>query len=284
MAKNKMAPSWSFGLLLLITAAGILVHVITGLDYPAPKDLHYEFNVLFDLYEGLLLVPLGLLSLVAYVREAKWGAVLMAAVAATTAYNYAMLVTGQQNMWVFLWTTKLALSGTCVAMLWSELPELPTGSSRRGRYLTAVYLILFGLLFAAQMGQRLLASATGRLVDMTMVEAGPIDWGNPVLRDAIVYFSMVVPFNVAAVAGLFSGARWGGRAAALVCGFLPVMASAVLFTGPLKEFLLQRTVSGPMWGMSITIVLAVIPAFIALSWLMSESRTKGKSRQKALTR
>jgi branched-subunit amino acid ABC-type transport system permease component len=68
-----------------------------------------------------------------------------------------------------------------------------------------------------------------------------------------------VALALVAVLGLLRGTGWGSRAAALMNTFLVNIVSIVLFTGPLKEFLFQGSVTGPTWKMTAILVLAAIP-------------------------
>lgn len=260
-----------FGLLLAVTAGGILWHNLTGYHYPASPAFHYELNVLGDLYELFFSVPVGVLGLLALRKGSPWGPLLIAGVAANFAYNYAMAVTGRQNLWVFLWTLKLALAGTSVGLVWNLLPS---GSGRRSRaaLATAGYLTLVLLAFAKLMGQRLLASALGRSMDMTMQGAGVLDWGEPFLRDPIIFFSLACPFIAAAILGLLRGREWGFRAASLSCAFIVSIVSLILFTGPLKEYLQAGSISAAMWQTSAIMVLAAAPGVWALVWLAGSER------------
>lgn len=142
--------------------------------------------------------------------------------------------------------------------------------------MVVLYLTLVVLAFSGMMGQRLLASATGHTVEMTMQEAGVVDWGEAVLRDPVVFFAFACPVMVAAIMGLWQGAGWGGRAASLSSVFIVSIVSIILFTGPLKEYLETGSVSPSMRGMSIVMLLAAVPAVGALIWL-----AKGEHRPAA---
>lgn len=259
----------AFAILLAVTLGGIICHHATGYHYPATPASAFELNVLGDLYEAFFLIPVGLVGIWCIRRRSVWGPLLIAGVAANLAYNYAMLVTGRQNLWVFLWIVKLALSGTVVCLVWSLLPSGPDRRTRSG-LVVAVYLAVVLLAFSGMMGQRLLASATGRAVDMTMQEAGSLDWGEPFLRDPIVFFSLACPVVVAAILGVWQGTHWGGRAASLSSVFIVSIVTVVLFTGPLKECLQTGAISPAMWSTSAVMVLAAAPAVWAVSWLARE--------------
>lgn len=268
-----------FGLLLAVTLGGILYHSISGFDYPASPASNFELNVLGDLYEAFLLVPVGLIGLWSLRKGSAWGPLLIAGVAANLAYNYAMLVTGRQNPWIFLWTIKLALAGTAVCLVWDFLPSGPGRPTRTGSAVT-VYLAVGLVMMGAMMVQRLLASATGRTLDMTMQTSGVLDWGEPFLRDPIIFFSLASPVIVAAILGLWRGTDWGGRAASLASVFVVSIVSIVLFTGPLKEYLQTGSVSPAMWGMSVFMVLAAAPAAWSAVWL-ARSEDRPPTRQAA---
>ncbi|NPV81773.1 MAG: hypothetical protein HPY52_16190 [Firmicutes bacterium] len=177
MNRQTMGVTTIFGLLLVVTLGGILYHYFTGYHYPASPASTFELNVLGDLYEAFFLVPVGLAGLWGMRKGSAWGPLLIAGVAANLAYNYAMPVTGRQNLWVFLWIVKLALSGTAVCLVWNLLPSGPGRRARSG-LVVAMYLTVVFLAFSGMMGQRLMASATGRAMDMTMQEAGSLDWEN----------------------------------------------------------------------------------------------------------
>lgn len=260
-----------FGTLLAVTLVGILVHQFSGYGYPVSPAADFEFNVLGDIYEAAVLVPLGVTGIVALRKGMRCGIVLVVGVTFHFTYNYAMAVTGRQNLWIFLWVAKLALSGAVMCLAW---PMLPTGvrlpaKSRRG---TAVYLALVVLVFSKMMGQRLIASASGRVVDMTMQQGGAVDWGDPILRDPVVFFSLVVPVMGAAVLGLLKGTEWGGRAGSASCALVVSIVSVALFTGPLKEFIMTRQVSPPVLMMSGIMLLAASPGAWFLRKLAQEDR------------
>jgi len=260
-----------FGLLLVVTLGGILYHHLTGYHYPASPAMNFEVNTLNDPYELFFLVPAGLIGLRAMRKGSAWGPLLIAGVATNFAYNYAMLVTGRQNLWIFLWTIKLALSGTAVCLVWDLLPSGPGHRSRPG-LAVAVYLMVTFLAFSGMMGQRLLASATGRTMDMAMQRFGVLDWGEPFLRDPVVFFSLALPVVITAILGLWRGTDWGGRAASLSSAWIVSIVSVILFTGPLKEYLQTGSVSPAMWRMSAIMVLAAAPAVWSLLWLAKGER------------
>lgn len=179
---------------------------------------------------------------------------------------------------MFLWVAKLALAGTTVCLVWSLLPSGPGRRSGAGSTVAA-YLVLVLVALSGMMGQRLLASATGRAVDMTMRVAGPLDWGEPYLRDPIIFLAQACPVMVTAILGLLRGTEWGGRAAALSSAFLVSILSVVLFTGPLKEYVQSGSISAAMGRMSVVLALAVAPAVWAMVWLVrSASRGVGDAR------
>ncbi len=266
MLKRTVGLTTVYGLLLAVTLGGIIYHYLSGYDYPATPASTFEINVLGDLYEAFLLVPVGVLGLWAWRRERSWGALIIAGVAVNFAYNYAMFLTGRQNMWVFIWVLKLALSGAALCLVWRHLPPGPGRRTRPGLVISA-YLSTVLLLFAGLMGRRLLASASGRAVDMTMQGAGALDWGEPFLRDPIIFFAFICPVIITAILGLWQGAEWGGRAASLSTAFIVSIVTAALFTGPLKEYLQVGTVSAAMWTISGIMVLAAAPAVWGLLWL-----------------
>ncbi|MCL4517209.1 MAG: hypothetical protein M1379_16755 [Firmicutes bacterium] len=259
MEQKKSGVTMIFGLLLAVTLGGILFHLLTGYDYPSAPATDFELNTLGDLYEAFFLIPAGLIGLWVLRKGSAWGPLLIVGVAANLAYNYAMLAAGRQNPWIFLWIAKLALAGTTVCLVWRLLPP---GLGRRSgrRWGAAIYLVVAGLALSGMMWQRLLASAAGRTVEMTMQASGTVDWGEPVLRDAVVFFSLAFPVLITAVLGLVRGTDWGGRAAAAMNAFIVSIISIVLFTGPLKEALLSGSVSAPMWRLSVMMILAAAPA------------------------
>ncbi|NLG68835.1 MAG: hypothetical protein GX496_04580, partial [Firmicutes bacterium] len=223
----------AFGALLVVTAVSILVHRLSGYDYPASQAATFELNVLGDVYEAFFLVPVGLVGLWALRRGSPWGPLVVAGVATNLAYNYAMLLTGRQNLWVLVWIAKLALAATVSALVWASLPAGPGRPTRAGRWVSG-YRLAATVPFAGMMLRRLLASATGASVDMAMQAAGPLDWGAPARRDPVLFLALVCPLVGAAVAGTWQGTEWGGRAAAMSSAFIVSIGSIVLFTGPLK--------------------------------------------------
>lgn len=271
MKKQSFGLTIVFILLLVVTMVGIVYHYASGYHYPASPAMNFEINVLGDPFELFIVVPVGLLGLWALRSGKVWGSLLMAGVVAHFVYNYAMFLTGRQNLWVFVWVLKLALSGAAACLLWNLLPAGPRRVTRSGVAVSA-YFILTLVAFTGMMGQRLLASATGRAMDMTMQAAGGLDWGEPFLRDPIVFFSLACPVVIAAIIGLLRGTDWGGRAASLSASFIVSIVTVVLFTGPLKEFLLAGSVSPAMWQMSFIMVLAAAPAVWALAWLTKIER------------
>lgn len=262
-----------FGLLLAITLGGIVYHQISGYGYPASPAFDYELNVLGDLYEAFFLVPVGLIGLWAKRKGSAWGPLLIAGVAVNLAYNYAMASTGRQNLWIFLWIAKLALSGVTLCLVWPSLPAGPS-LSRRSRWIVAAYLAIIAVMFSGMMGRRLLASASGRTLEMTMQEAGAVDWGEPVLRDPVIFFAFALPIFVAGIGGLPRIAEWGGRAAALSCAFVVSMVTIILFTGLVKEALLTGTVSPAMWATSVMMVVVAVPAALFLTWFGAAERKR----------
>lgn len=257
-----------FGALMLLVIGSPLVRSITGYDYPAPPELAFELNALGDRYDLIFVVPSGLVGLWLLWRGSRWGPVLMAGVAANVTYNYAMVVTGVQNLWIFAWVAKLALAGTSLVMLWPLLPGGAGVGAPRRRGAVVAYLVLVGVVLSMQMGQRLLASAMGRVMQMTGVTTGEVDWSNPMVRDAVVYFSLAFPMMVAAIAGLVRRAEWGWKAAVVLNVFIPYIVSLILFTGPLQEQLVKGSISGPMWAMSAMLTLVAAGAVAALIWLV----------------
>lgn len=277
MEQKTFGVTMIFGLLLAVTLGGILLHLLTGYDYPSTPATDFELNTLGDLYEAFFLIPAGLIGLWALRKGSAWGPLLIVGVAANLAYNYAMLAAGRQNLWIFLWIAKLALAGTTVCLVWRLLPS-GLGRRPRQRWGAAIYLVVAGLALSGMMWQRLLASAAGRTVEMTMQASGAVDWGEPVLRDAVVFFSLAFPVLITAVLGLVRGTDWGGRAAAAMNAFIVSIISIVLFTGPLKEALLSGSVSAPMWRLSIMMILAAAPAVYFLIRL-GKSETQPSARR-----
>lgn len=266
MEKRYMGLTTVFLLLLVVTAAGILGHWVSGYDYPASPAMTFEVNVLADPYELFLVVPAGLIGLWMLRRGSRWGSLIIAGVAAHFVYNYAMSVTGAQNLWIFVWVLKLALSGAAACLLWRHLPAGPGRPGKAGKAVSA-YLALILLVFSKLMGERLLASATGRTMDMTMQAAGTLDWGEPFLRDPIIFFALACPVFVAAILGLWKGTEWGGRAASFSSAFIVSMVTVILFTGPIKEILRTGSVSPAMLGMSVVMGLTAVPAVFTMAWL-----------------
>lgn len=271
MKKQPTGLTIVFLLLLAVTTAGIACHYVTGYHYPTSKAMDFELNVLGDPLELFIIVPAGLLGLWALRKGKPWGSLLIAGVSAHFVYNYAMALTGRQNLWVFVWILKLALAGTAVCLLWNLLPAGP-GRVTRSSVVVSSYLILTLVAFTGMMGQRLLNSATGRAMDMTMQGTGALDWGEPFLRDPIIFFSLACPVVITAIIGLLRGTGWGGRAASLSASFVVSIVTVILFTGPLKEYLQAGAVSPAMWQMSLIMVLAAAPAVWALVWLTKTER------------
>ncbi len=256
-----------YTLLLLVTAVGLLLHRVTAYDYPTLAAYSNELNVLGDLYEGIFLLPVGLLALWAMGKGRPWGNLLATAVGAHMAYNYAMAVTGLQNLWIFLWVAKLTLGGATVALLWPTLTPATEDRPRAGRLLIATYLALAGAAIGAPMARRLLASAHGLAVGMTGASSGVVDWADITVRDPIIFFALVLPFLVSAVIGLVGDTRWGRNSAALCLVFIPTMVSLILFTGPVPEYLLHGAIPGSALGMSLMMALMAVLAVISLVWL-----------------
>lgn len=258
--KSSQGIIWVFGALLVVTFAGILVHQATGYSYPVSSPaMDFELNVLGDWYEAAVLVPLGVLAIVAVRKRNRYAPILITFVTVHFTYNYAMAVTGRQNLWIFVWIAKLALSAVVLCLVSPMLPA-STGLRRVQRLAIVAYLTLVVLAFSGMMGERLWASASGQPVDMTMQQFGSVDWGDPVLRDPVIFFSMVVPAMAAGIIGLLKKAEWGAKAAAASCTFTVSIVSVILFTGPLKELLMAGRISGPMLGMSGVMLLAAGPA------------------------
>lgn len=271
MNKNTTGLTIVFGLLLAVTLGGIVLHQLTGYHYPTTPAQAYEMNVLGDIYEAFIAVPVGLIGLLALRKGRTWGPLLIAGVAVHFGYNYAMAVMGRQNLWIFLWTAKVALAGTTFCLVWNLLPAGPGRRTKAGLAVIA-YLALVLVVFGGLMGQRLLASATGRTMEMTMEGKAAVDWGNPILRDPIVFFALFGPLLIAGIIGLWQGTDWGGRTAALSGAFGASMSCIVLFTGPLMEFLKTGAVSPAMWKMSLIIFLAGAAAVWSLVWLVRSER------------
>jgi len=269
--KSSQGIVWVFGALLVVTLAGILVHQATGYSYPVSSPaMDFELNVLGDIYEAAVLAPLGVLAIVAVRKGSRYAPILITFVTVHFTYNYAMAVTGRQNLWIFVWIAKLALSAIVLCLVSPMLPA-PTGLRRGPRLAMVAYLALVVLAFSGMMGERLWASASGHAVDMTMQQFGSVDWGDPVLRDPVVFFSMVVPAMAVGITGLLKKAAWGTKAAAASFTFTVSIVSVIMFTGPLKEFLMTGSVSAPMRGMSGVMLLAATPAAGFLTLLTRES-------------
>jgi len=263
MSRRTTGLATVFSLLLAVTLGGIILHQLTGYDYPASKALAYEMNVIGDLYEAFILVPLGVIGLVALRRGSPWGPILIGGVAATQTYNYALAATGIQNLWIFLYTVKLALGGLSLCLVWGHLPlgeRLPA----RSRPAMAWYLGVLMLLFGALMGRRLWASAMGDTMEMTMQVRGPVDWSEPITRDPIIFFAFAAPLFISACLGLWRKESWGSRAATLANTFMVNMVIMILMTGPVKELLQTGAFSPGMVPISILFIATASPAVWAL--------------------
>lgn len=263
MGRQTSALATVFTVLMAVTLGGIILHQLSGYDYPASAAVAYEMNVIGDLYEAFILVPIGVIGLVALRRGSPWGAVLIGGVASTLAYNYALAGTGRQNLWIFLYTAKLALGGLCLCLVWGQLP-LGSRLPGRARSAMAWYLGVLILLFGALMGMRLWASAMGNTMEMTMQVTGPVDWGEPVVRDPIIFFAFAAPLFLSACLGLWQRAGWGARAATLANTFMVNMVIMILMTGPVKELLRTGVFSPGMLPMSILFMVTAAPAVWAL--------------------
>lgn len=248
-----------FAALLAVTIGGIIYHQLSGYLYPTAPAHSYEMNVLGDIYEAFVLMPLGLLAIWATRRQKTWGPLLIVGVSVHFAYNYGMAIMGRQNLWIFVWVAKFTLAALAIGLAWSLLPA-GKGLSTRARWLFSIYMTAVAVIFTKLMGQRLLASATGRVVDMTMQQIGVVDWGEPILRDPIVFFSFALPLMIAAIIGCPQRTEWGSKAAAAMCAFITSMVAVILFTGPLMEALQTGRVSGPMLSMSAIFIAAVAPS------------------------
>jgi hypothetical protein len=253
-----------FSALLAITFGGILLHQWTGYDYPSSALTAYEMNVINDLYEAFLLVPIGLAGLGALRRGSPLGPVLIGGVASTLAYNYALVLTGRQNLWTLFWTLKMALAGISLLLAWDWLP-LGQGRTVRANRALAGYLAVIVLLFSALMGRRLVASAFGEAMEMSMQVRGAVDWAEPFVRDPILFLAFAAPLFITACLGLWQGADWGARAATLCATFMVNMVIMILMTGPVKELLQMGALSPGMLPISIVFVVTAAPAVWALA-------------------
>lgn len=269
-----------FAMLLAVTLGGIIVHQLSGYQYPASPAVAYELNVIGDLYEALILVPMGLVGLWALRKGNAWGPVLIGGVASTLAYNYALASSGQQNLWVFVWVAKLALGGLSVCLVWGHLPlgSLQSGKARSGM---AWYLLVILVLFSFLMGKRLYASATGSVMEMSMQVTGPVNWAEPVVRDPIIFFAFAVPQFVTACLGLWRRQEWGARAASLACTFMVNMVIMILMTGPVKELMLMGSLSPGMLPISLVFIVTAAPAVWGLFGLTKGAREQGAGKQAA---
>lgn len=275
MVKQSKRLAWVFAVLLAVTLGKIILHQVTGYAYPSSAATAYEFNVIGDLYEAFILVPIGLVGLLALRKGSAWGPVLVGGVASTLAYNYALASTGRQNLWIFPWTLTLALGGLSLCLVWELLPQ-GTGATRKQRLGTAGYLGAILLLFGVLMGQRLLASANGNVMEMTMQVTGQVDWAEPVVRDPIIFFAFAGTLFVTACAGLIGATGAGARAATLASTFMVNMVIMILMTGPVKELLMTGALSPGMLPISMVFIVTAAPAVWALLWV-----TKGGSAQQA---
>ncbi|MFZ5814441.1 MAG: hypothetical protein ACOY93_03970 [Bacillota bacterium] len=255
-----------FAALLILTLGGILLHQLTGYHYPASEAAFYELNVIGDLYEAFILVPTGLAGLWALRRGSPWGPILVGGVASTLAYNYALVATGQQNLWIFLWILKLSLGGLSVILTWGLLPLGSPGPSRSRWVLTGYFTVMVAL-FSALMAARLWASAHGQAMEMTMQVRGPVDWAEPFVRDPIIFLVFAAPLFIAAALGLWLRAGWGARATALASTFIVNMVIMILMTGPVRELLQLGSLSPGMLPISLLFGLFAAPAVRALFWL-----------------
>lgn len=255
-----------FATLLALTLGGIIIHQLTGNHYPASEAASYELNVIGDLYEALILVPIGIAGLWALRKGSPWGPVLIGGVASTLAYNYAMVLTGRQNFWVFLWIAKMTLGGLSLCLVWNHLPLGAAQPSKApGRIIGYLSVIL--MLFGALMGMRLWAAAQGDAMEMSMQVRGPVDWAEPFVADPIIFFAFAVPLFVTGILGLWRRAEWGARAATLACTFIVNMVIMVLMTGPVKELLQMGKLSAGMLPISLVFIATALPAVFALVWL-----------------
>lgn len=272
MDRKPIAALTAFAALLTVTFVGIVYHQLFGFLYPTSLANAYEINVVGDIYEACVLVPLGLLAIWATRRGRTWGPLLIVGVSVHFAYNYAMAIMGRQNLWIFVWIAKFTLAALTIGLTWPHLPA-GRGLSGRTRSAIAVYLSVVMAIFSRLMGQRLVASATGRFVDMTMQQIGTVDWGESILRDPVVFFALVIPLALAAIVGGVRRTEWGGRAAAVTCAFVAGMVSVILFTGPLVKAVQTRTVPGPMLAMSTVMILVAVPAVWFLIRLDKDQRS-----------
>jgi|GEM_PF-2595224 len=282
MNKRTTVVAVVFASLLTVTLGGIILHQLSGYDYPTSPAFSYEMNVIGDLYEAFIMVPLGLVGLWAMLRKGSaWGPLIIGGVAGTFAYNYAMVSAGRQNLWIFLWVLKVALGGTTVALVWDLLPA-GAGTKLKPRIAAAVYFLVVIVAFGKMMGQRLLASAHGYVMEMTMQAGGAaVDWAEPNLRDPVVFFAMACPMILAAVTGLWRGTAAGARAGALTSTFLINMVLMILATGPVRELLQHGSVSAGMVPMSVIFIVAAAPAAWLLLSLAKENPRVGQSRAAA---
>lgn len=266
MNKQSKGMAAVFAVLLVVTLAKIILHQLTGYAYPSSAATAYEFNVIGDLYEAFILVPTGLAGLLALRKGSAWGPVLIGGVASTLAYNYALASTGRQNLWIFPWTLTLALGGLSLCMVWELLPQ-GSVATRKQRLGTAGYLGAILLLFGVLMGQRLLASANGNVMEMSMQVTGTVDWAEPVVRDPIIFFAFAATLFVTACAGLVRGTVAGARAATLASTFMVNMVIMILMTGPVKELLSTGALSPGMLPISLVFIITAVPAVWALLWV-----------------
>lgn len=266
MAEKRRTLMILFGTLLVMMLGGILVHQITGYQYPATKANDYEFNTLNDLYELFVFLPVGLIALWQLRRGSQWGPVIISGAAIWTIYNYAMMVTGMQNLWIFLWTAKLAISTPILLLAWQLLPAKPSVSRKFG-YVMVGYMAIIGIAFGKLMIDRLFASARGEMVNMAMVGVAKADWADPALRDPIIFFVTILPLLIAAISGIIRKTDDGTKYTTLIATFIIGIVSVILFTGPLKELLVSGVVSQSMMGMSVFMALFTVPS---IYWLIKK--------------
>lgn len=266
MNKTTNGLTWTFATLLILTLGAIILHQLTSYHYPTSALSDYEMNVIGDLYEAFILVPTGVIGLLALRRGSAWGPVLIGGVAATFAYNYALASTGRQNLWIFLWTAKLVLGGLSLIQVWNLLP-LGGSHAAKARGWMAGYLGLIVVLFSALMGRRLWASAYGEAMEMSMQVRGPVDWAEPFVRDPVIFFAFAVPLFAAACLGLMRRADWGARSATLASTFMVNMVVMILMTGPVRELLQLGHLSPGMLPISLVFITTAAPAVWALLWL-----------------